>query len=96
MNIPAEISAQISAFLDGELTEKESAGLKEMLMKECRWRKRLDEFRGLNDMLDRWDKVEMKNIHASANYERCLIERLRILCFTSRLNGHSPDASSLR
>ncbi len=96
MNIPAEISAQISAFLDGELTEEESAGLKELLMKNCRWRKRLAEFRGLNDMLERWDKVEMQDIHASENYEKCLIERLRLICFTSRLNGHSPDVSILR
>ncbi|MCE5270491.1 zf-HC2 domain-containing protein [bacterium] len=91
MNRPADNSERLSAYLDGELPEEESAGLRATLLENESWRKQLDELCEVNRLLVLWDQREMQGIHASADFERRLFCRLRGLLRPLPPAGSAPD-----
>ncbi len=91
MNRPADNSACLSAYLDGELSEEESAGLSAAVLENDSWRKQLEELRELNRLLTLWDEHEIQGIRASRDFERRLVCRLRGLLRPLPPSGSAPD-----
>ena len=94
MSRPADRQAQLSAYLDGELSEEESAGIRIVLMNDERLRTRLEELKELDRLLTVWDRHDMVDIRASDTYESRLLKRMRGLHLKSRLSGSTTSRLS--
>lgn len=92
MKKPADILVQLSAYLDGELSEEESAGIREKLIENKQWRSHLEDLRELNLLLTLWDNLDTRGIKASSGFESGLIERLRSLRRKRNVRG-KPSAT---
>ena len=79
MDEPADEMYQLSALLDNELKESVAAGVRKKIIQSEQWRSEYEDLKALNELLQRWYKLEVKDIRASATFELRLLERLRNL-----------------
>ncbi len=93
MSKPADIHSELSAYLDGELSETEVEKIRVRLLTDTTWRSRLEEFRELNHILALWDCLDSRNIRASAGFEARLLHRLRLHRMQKNLRGGLPPAT---
>ena len=95
MRKPAEIHSELSAYLDGELSETEAEKIRVKLLTDSTWRSRFEEFRELNHILALWDCLDSRNIRASAGFEVRLVNRLRLLRMKKNLRGLPPPSRTM-
>jgi hypothetical protein len=79
MDRPADEMYGLSALLDNELNQREAAEVKRKIMQSEKWRCEYENLKALNNLLQHWDRIEIKDIQASASYELRLLQRLRNL-----------------
>jgi len=79
MDRPADEMNQLSALLDNELNAVEAAEVKRKIMQSEKWRSEYENLKALNNLLQLWDRIELKDIRAPANFESRLFARLRNL-----------------
>jgi len=79
MDKPADEMYQLSALLDNELNESEAAEVKRKIIRSEKWRSEYEDLKALKNLLQRWDRFELKDIRASATFELRLLERMRNL-----------------
>ena len=79
MDRPADEMYRLSALLDNELNQREAAEVKRRIMQSKKWRCEYENLKALNNLLQLWDRIELKEIRASASFEPRLLERLRNL-----------------
>jgi len=79
MHKPADEMYQLSALLDNELNESEAAEVRKKIIQSEKWRSEYEDLKALNDLLQHWDRIELKDIRASATFELRLLEQLRNL-----------------
>lgn len=79
MDEPADELYQISALLDNELNQSRAAEVRRKIIQSEKWRREYEELKAMNELFQRWDRLELKNIRASATFELSLLERLRNL-----------------
>ena len=79
MDRPADEIHRLSALLDNELDQREAAEVKIKIMQSKKLRCEYENLKALNNILQHWDRIELKDIRASAGFELRLLERLRNL-----------------
>ena len=79
MDRPADEMYQLSALLDNELNQREAAEAKRKIIQSEKWRCEYENLKALNNLLQCWDRIELKDIRASASFELRLLQRLRNL-----------------
>lgn len=79
MDRPADEMYQLSALLDSELNDTEAAEVKRKICRSEKWRRSYGELKAICELLNCWDRHELKNIRASATFELKLAARLQNL-----------------
>ncbi|MBW7994990.1 MAG: hypothetical protein FVQ81_00170 [Candidatus Glassbacteria bacterium] len=79
MQDPADSLIQLSAYLDDELNGLEAGRTRQRLADCPRLREEYRRIKDLCELLTRWDKIDCRQVTASAGFEVTLTERLSLL-----------------
>ena len=74
---PAEDLIQLSALIDGELDGIEAGVTRQHLIESALLQDEYHRTKAVCEMLERWDRIDSRDICASPSYEATLFERLR-------------------
>jgi len=77
MGNPAEDLIQLSALIDDELNGIEAGRTRQRLADSAMLREEYRRTKAICELLQRWDRIDSRNISASPAYEAILLERLR-------------------
>jgi hypothetical protein len=86
---PAEDLIQLSALIDGELDGIEAGRIRQHLAQSALLQDDYRRTKALCELLERWDRIDSRDIAASPRYQATLLERLR------RLRASERQANSL-
>ena len=79
MDRPADKMYQLSALLDNELNDTEAEEVKRKITWSEKWRRNYEELKAISELLNCWDRYELKNLRASETFELRLAERIKNL-----------------